>query len=109
MYLDEVGVSSKGVRRRTWSPRGVTSLVSLRADREQLSAIGAIPSDGRFFQHTKPGAIRSEHVPAFFQHLLHHIHGEIVVVLDNSEIRRAKEIQAFVELQECLSLVYLLP
>lgn len=109
MYLDEVGVSSKGVRRRTWSPRGVTSLVSLRADQEQLSAIGAIPPDGRFFQHTKPGAIRSGHVPAFFQHLLHHIHGEIVVVLDNSEIRRAKEIQAFVELQECLSLVYLLP
>ena len=109
MYLDEVGFSLKGVRRRTWSIRGVTPLVTLPANWEKLSTIGAITSDGRFFQHTKSGAIRSGDVTRFFQHLLRHVQGEIVVVLDNAGIHRAKATQAFVEAHERLSLVFLPP
>ncbi|MDK2014773.1 IS630 family transposase [Deinococcus sp. 43] len=109
VYLDEVGFSLKGVRRRTWSTRGATPLVILPANWEKLSTIGAITSDGRFFQHTKPGAIRSGDVTRFFQHLLRHVQGEIVVVLDNAGIHRAKATQAFVELHERLSLVFLPP
>ena len=45
----------------------------------------------------------------FFQHLLRQIQGEIVVVLDNAGIHRAKVTQAFVELHERLSLVFLPP
>lgn len=109
MYLDEVGFSLKGVRRQTWSPRGVTPLVKLRANWEKLSTIGGMASDGRFFQHTKSGAIRSADVLSFFRHLLRHIQGEMVVVLDNAGIHRAKNVQAFVELHERLSLVFLPP
>ena len=109
VYLDEVGFSLKGVRRRTWSTKGVTPLVTLPANWEKLSTIGAITSDGRFFQHTKSGAIRSTDVIQFFQHLLRQIQGEIVVVLDNAGIHRAKVTQAFVELHERLSLVFLPP
>ncbi|GAA0515829.1 IS630 family transposase [Deinococcus depolymerans] len=109
MYLDEVGFSLKGVRRRTWSTRGVTPLVTLPANWEKLSTIGAITSDGRFFQQTKSGAIRSGDVIRFFQHLLRHVQGEIVVVLDNAGIHRAKATQAFVETHERLSLVFLPP
>lgn len=109
MYLDEVGFSLKGVRRRTWSTRGVTPLVTLPANWEKLSTIGAITSDGRFFQHTKSGAIRSEDVSRFFQHLLRQIQGELVVVLDNAGIHRSKATQAFVAHHERLSLVFLPP
>ncbi|WP_343759261.1 IS630 family transposase [Deinococcus depolymerans] len=109
VYLDEVGFSLKGVRRRTWSTRGVTPLVTLPANWEKLSTIGAITSDGRFFQQTKSGAIRSGDVIRFFQHLLRHVQGEIVVVLDNAGIHRAKATQAFVETHERLSLVFLPP
>ena len=109
VYLDEVGFSLKGVRRRTWSTRGVTPLVTLPANWEKLSTIGAITSDGRFFQQTKSGAIRSGDVIRFFQHLLRHVQGEIVVVLDNAGIHRAKATQAFVGLHERLSLVFLPP
>lgn len=109
MYLDEVGFSLKGVRRRTWSTRGVTPLVTLPANWEKLSTIGAITSEGRFFHHTKSGAIRSGDVIRFFQHLLRHIQGEIVVVLDNAGIHRAKATQAFVLQHERLSLVFLPP
>ncbi|MCY1703414.1 IS630 family transposase [Deinococcus sp. SL84] len=109
IYLDEVGFSLKGVRRRTWSPRGVTPLVTLRANWEKLSTIGAITSDGRFFQHTKSGAIRSGEVIRFFRHLLRHVQGEIVVVLDNARIHHAKVTQAFVGSHERLSLIFLPP
>nr|WP_221284512.1 IS630 family transposase [Deinococcus humi] len=109
VYLDEVGFSLKGVRRRTWATRGVTPLVTLPANWEKLSTIGAITSDGRFFQHTTSGAISSGDVIGFFRHLLRHVQGELVVVLDNAGIHRAKATQAFVELHERLSLVFLPP
>ena len=109
VYLDEVGFSLKGVRRRTWGTRGVTPLVKLPANWEKLSTIGAITSDGRFFQHTRSGAIRSADVIRFFSHLLRHIQGEMVVVLDNAGIHRSKATQAFVGLHERLSLVFLPP
>ncbi|WP_034417254.1 transposase, partial [Deinococcus frigens] len=48
-------------------------------------------------------------VIAFFRHLLRHIQGKIVVILDNAGIHRAKMVQAFVEIHERLSLVYLPP
>ena len=86
MYLDEVGFSLKGVRRRTWSTRGVTPLVTLPANWEKLSTIGAITSDGRFFQQTKSGAIRSGDVIRFFQHLLCHVQGEIVVEIGRAHV-----------------------
>ena len=109
IYLDEVGFSLKGVRRRTWGVRGITPLVKLRANWEKLSTIGAITSDGRFFQHTKSGAIRSTDVIQFFQHLLRQVQGNIVVVLDNARIHHAKATQAFVGVHERLSLVFLPP
>ena len=107
--MDEVGFSLKGVRRRTWSTRGVTPLVTLPANWEKLSTIGAITSGGHFFQQTKSGAVRSGDVIRFLQHLLRHVRGELVVVLDNAGIHRAKAVQAFVETHERLSVVYLPP
>ena len=104
-----MGFALKGVRRRTWSTRGVTPLVTLPANWEKLSTIGAITSGGQFLQNTKTGAIRSMDVIGFFQHLLRHIQGDIVVVLDNAGIHRAKAVQAFVASHERFSLVYLPP
>ncbi|MVN87594.1 hypothetical protein GO986_12540 [Deinococcus sp. HMF7620] len=79
VYLDEVGFAMNGVRRQTWSTRGVTPLVTLPANWEKLSTIGAITSGGQFLQNTKVGAIQSGNVVHFFQHLLRHIQGDIVV------------------------------
>ena len=109
IYLDEVGFSLKGVRRRTWSPWGVTPLVTLRANWEKLSTIGAITSDGRFFQHTKSGAIRSGEVIRFFGHILRQVQGNIVVVLDNAKIHHAKVTQAFVGYHERHNIIFMPP
>ncbi|THF69204.1 IS630 family transposase [Deinococcus sp. Arct2-2] len=48
VHLDEVGCALKGVRRRAWSIKGVTPLVTLPAKWEKLSTIGAINSAGQF-------------------------------------------------------------
>ena len=99
----------KGVRRQTWAPRDGTPLVAFPANWSTLSTIGAITSDGRFFQHTQQGATCSSGVIRFLTHLLNQITGPMVVVLDNAGIHRSKAVQAFVVLHERLSLVYLPP
>ena len=109
VYLDEVGFALKGVRRQTWAPRGETPLVTFPANWSKLSTIGAITSNGRFFQNTQQGAICSPGVTRFLSHLLDHVTGPVVVVLDNAGIHRSKAVQTFVESHERLSLVYLPP
>ena len=104
-----MGFALKGVRRQTWNTRGVTPLVRLPANWSKLSTIGAITSTGQFLQHTRPGSIRSTDVIRFLEHLLRHVAGQVVVVLDNAGIHRAKAVQACVDRHARLSLVYLPP
>lgn len=74
-----------------------------------LSIIGALTSDGRVFQHTVTHAVRATGVVAFLGHLLRHVQGELVVVLDRAGIHRAKAVQRCVQDHPRLSLVYLPP
>ena len=53
------------------------------------------------------GAVRSSQVVNFLGHVLRHVAGEVVMVLDRAMIHRSKAVQAFVLLHERLSLVYL--
>ena len=109
MYLDEVGFSLKGVVRRTWAVRGKTPVVRLPASWQKLSTIGAITSRGQLLQHTQSGAIKTRDVLEFLSHVLNHVAGEVVLVLDNAAIHKAKAVSAFVETVTRLSLVYLPP
>lgn len=109
MYLDEVGFSLKGVVRRTWAMRGKTPVMRLPASWHKLSTIGAITSKGQFLQHTQSGSVKTPDVLTFLVHLLKHIAGEVVLILDNAAIHRSKAVSAFVESQQRLSLVYLPP
>ncbi len=117
-----MGFSLKGVVRRTWAVRGKTPVVRLPASWQKLSTIGAITSGGQFLQrpsvasraaqakkHTQSGAIKTKDVLEFLEHVLKHVAGEIVLVLDNAAIHRAKAVSAFVDAAERLSLVYLPP
>ena len=60
-------------------------------------------------QHTCQGAVRSPQVVKFLDHVLRHVAGEVIVILDRAMIHRSKAVQAFVQLHERLSLVYLPP
>lgn len=71
--------------------------------------IGAITTGGQFLQHTCQGAVRSPQVVKFLDHVLRHVAGEVVVILDRAMIHRSKAVQAFVQLHERLTLIYLPP
>ena len=109
MFLDESGFSLKTTRVRTWGRCGRTPIIPTTLRWEHLSVIGAITTGGQFLHHTHRGAVRSPGVVTFLKHVLRHVEGEVIVVLNRAMIHWAKAVQAFLHLHERLSLVYLLP
>lgn len=109
MFLDESGFSLKTTKVRTWGRCGQTPIIPTKLRWEHLSVIGAITTGGQFLHHTHRGAVRSAQVVEFLGHVLRHVAGEVVVVLDRAMIHRSKAVQAFVQQHERLSLVYLPP
>ena len=109
MFLDEVGFSLKGTVKHTWALRGQTPVVFSKASWDKVSTIGAVTSVGQFLQHTQHGAFKSPDVIRFLQHVLTHVPGEVVVVLDNAGIHKSKAVTAFVAGEARLSLQYLPP
>lgn len=109
MFLDEVGFSLKGTVRHTWALRGQTPVVFGKASWDKVSTIGAVTSAGQFLQQTQHGAFKGPDVIRFLQHVMAHVPGDIVVVLDNAAIHKSKAVTAFVAGEEQLSLRYLPP
>ena len=109
MFLDERRFSLKTTKVRTWGRCGHTPVIPTKLRWEHLSVIGGITMGGQFLQHTHRGAVRSPQVEKFPEHVLRHVAGEVVVVLDRAMIHWAKVVQAFVQWHKRLSLVYLPP
>lgn len=99
----------KGTVKGTWALRGQTPVVFGKASWDKISTIGAISSTGQFLQHTQHGAFKGPDVIRFLQHVLAHVPGELVVVLDNAGIHKTKAVTAFVSGESRLSLQYLPP
>ena len=93
----------------TWALRGQTPVVFGKASWDKVSTIGAVSSTGQFLQHTQHGAFKGPDVIRFLQHVLTHVPGDVVVVLDNAGIHKTKAVTAFVEGESRLSLQYLPP
>ena len=104
-----MGFSLKGTARHTWALRGQTPVVFGKASWDKVSTIGAVSTAGQFLQHTQHGAFKGEGVVRFLQHVLTHIRGEVVVVLDNAGIHKSKAVTAFAAGEARLSLRYLPP
>ncbi|WP_376777612.1 IS630 family transposase [Deinococcus rubellus] len=109
VFLDEVGFSLKGTVKQTWALRGQTPVVLGKASWDKVSTIGAVTTAGQFFQQTQHGAFKGPDVICFLQHILTHVPGEVVVVLDNAGIHKSKAVTAFVTGESRLSLQYLPP
>lgn len=109
VFIDESGFSLKPTVTRTWAVRGQTPIITAKASWDKLSTIGAITTTGQFLQQTYPGAIRGQQVVAFCRHLLRHVQGKLVVLMDNARIHKTKALRAFVEQQPRLTVEYLPP
>lgn len=109
VFVDEVGFSLKTTTRRTWSEVGETPTVKTHASWSKLSTIGGMASSGQFLQWTFDGSIKAPQVVGFLQHVMAHVDGEVVVVLDNAGIHKAGMVREFVAEHERLELVFLPP
>jgi transposase len=85
---------------KTWAPRGETPVLEGKCRWDKLSIIGGITACGRVLQRTFEQAIKGVQVVAFCEHLLQHIEGEIIVVLDRAPIHRSKVVKDFLESEE---------
>ena len=103
------GFSLKTTVARTWARKGRTPTVPTKLRWEHLSVIGAVTTTGKFLQHTHAGAIRAQHVVKFLKHVMAHVTGEVIVLLDRAMIHRAKCVQALVDEHSRLTLEYLPP
>lgn len=74
---------------------------------EKLSIIAGITKDGRVLQNTHEGAVNSLGVIAFLKHLLAHVEGKIIVVLDGASIHKSKIVKDFVAGEDRLEVEYL--
>ncbi|WP_456832933.1 transposase [Deinococcus sp. UYEF24] len=66
--------------------------------------IGAVASANQFLQQTQHKASKGPDVIRFLYHVLTHVPGEAVVVLDNAGIHKTKAVTAFVSGEARLSL-----
>jgi putative transposase len=77
---------------------GQTPIVDHRYRHDRLSAISGIAVSPRRFHctlycHLYEDNIQGEEVAAFLRHLLRHMHGPIIALLDNGKIHRGEPVQ----------------
>ena len=95
MVGDEVGSSLKAVRGLTWAKKGITPVLEAQFNWDKLSIIGGMTPEGRVLHNTYPHSIKSVQVVAFLKHLLTHLEGPVVLLLDGARIHHAKVVKAF--------------
>jgi transposase len=98
VFIDESGFLLIPSVRKTWSPVGQTPLLVHRYRHDRISAISGIAVSPKRFRCTLycqiyQDNLQGEEVAVFLRHLLHQIHGHLIVLLDNGTIHRGDPIQ----------------
>jgi transposase len=94
-FIDESGCYPLPSVVRTSAPIGQTPIVRDWWTREHLSAISAISPEGKLYFHCQDGALHSEDVIAFLEHLLREVPGRLVIIWDGSPIHRSQTVKEF--------------
>ena len=98
VFIDESGFLLIPSVRKTWSPVGQTPIFHHRDRHDRISAISGISVSPKRFRCTLycqlyQDNIQGEEVATFLRHLLHQIHGHLIVLLDNGTIHRGDPVQ----------------
>lgn len=93
--LDESGFYLLPCTQSTYSPVGETPILRSPCSRDHLSSIGAVTPDGRLFMQTYEHSIKSEQFTVFLDHLLRHIDGRLLVMVDGSPIHRSNQVKEY--------------
>jgi transposase len=100
--------------RRTWAPRGQTPRVYHRYRHDRLSVISGLSVSPRrqrveLYFRCHHHNIRHAEVCDFFRHLLRHLRGHVIVLLDNAPIHMGERIRALCRRYPRLHLEFLPP
>ena len=98
VFVDESGFLLIPSVRKTWSPVGQTPVLHHRYSHDRISAISGISVSPKRFHCTLycqlyEDNIQSEEVAAFLRHLLHQVHGPLIILLDNGKAHRGEPVQ----------------
>jgi len=98
VFVDESGFLLIPSVRKTWSPVGQTPVLHHRYSHDRISAISGISVSPKRFHCTLycqlyEDNIQSEEVVAFLRHLLHQVHGPLIILLDNGKAHRGEPVQ----------------
>jgi transposase len=97
LFIDESGFYPLPSVVRTSAPVGQTPILREWWPRDHLSAISAIPPEGKLYFHCQDRALDSVDVVAFLEHLLREVSGRMVIIWDGAPIHRSHVTQ------ECLA------
>jgi len=94
VFVDESGFLLIPPVRKTWSPRGQTPIHRHFYRHDRISAISGIsvsPKRRRLGLYCQlyPMNISRDEVCVFLRHLLRHLRGHVIVLLDNAQIHKA--------------------
>jgi transposase len=98
VFVDESGFLLIPSVRKTWSPVGQTPILRHRYRHDRISAISGIAVSPKRFHCTLycqlyEDNIQGEEVAVFLRHLLHQVHGHLIVLWDNSQTHRGDSVQ----------------
>ena len=98
VFIDESGFLLIPSVRKTWSPVGQTPILLHRYHHDRISAISGIAVSPKCFHCTLycqlyEDNIQGEEVAVFLRHLLHQIHGHVIVLLDNGKVHRCDPVR----------------
>jgi transposase len=100
VLIDETGVLTAPLVRRTLAPRGQTPILRQKgAHREKVSVIAALtlaPKRQRFglyFKALPKGSFNAVQIAAFLRDLLRQLRGRVIIVWDNATTHRGPVIQ----------------
>ena len=98
VFIDESGFLLIPSVRKTWSPVGQTPILLHRYRHDRISAISGIAVSPKRFHCTLycqlyEDNIQGQEVAAFLRHLLHQVHGHLIVLLDNGTMHRSDPVQ----------------
>ena len=80
---------------RTWAPRGETPVLRAHLTRDHLSVISGLTFEGQLLLQMRRQAFQGLDVVRFLRHLLRHIPGKLLVLLDGAAIHRGQAVRDF--------------
>jgi transposase len=111
VFADESGFLLIPTVVKTWAPQGRTPRVRHRTRREKVSAISAISVSPRglrlgLYFRLYPDNLNRVRVCEFVRHLLRHLRGAVILLLDNSTIHHGDPLRALRRRCPRLQIVY---